>query len=71
MKTAYEFRKLILMDDATLHGGTSHSNETLEEFMIEINRSIHTPIEEVNKWLVECGIQPIKEQKDNFLSKEE
>lgn len=61
MKTAYDFRELILVDDNSPHGGTSHRNETLEEFMIEINRSIHTPIEEVNKWLVECGIQPIKE----------
>lgn len=62
MKTAYDFRELFLVDDNTPKGGTSHSNETLEEFMIEINRSIHTPIEEVNKWLVECGIQPIKEK---------
>ena len=61
MKTAYDFRELFLVDDDSPNGGTSHRNETLEEFMVEINRSIHTPIEEVNKWLVECGIQPIKE----------
>lgn len=60
MKTAYDFRELVLIDDATPYGGKSHSEETLEEFMIEINESIHTPIDEVNKWLVECGIQPIK-----------
>lgn len=59
-KTAYDFRNLVLTDNATPYGGKSHSGQTLEEFMIEINESIHTPIEKVNEWLVRCGIEPIE-----------
>lgn len=49
-----------LFDDSTPTGGTSHNDEHLDEFMEELQIPYGTPLEQVNKGLVECGILPVK-----------
>ena len=48
-----------LVDDDTLEGGIAHAGETLREFLDEVGLSYNTPVEKINKALVECGIEPI------------
>lgn len=50
-----------LVDDNTPYGGISHSQETLEEFLneLEIFEPYDIAIDEVNKLLVENGIEKI------------
>jgi hypothetical protein len=51
-----------LEDDDTPFGGTSHSKETLEEFLLECNIPLSKALTDtayVNKQLCQCGIKPI------------
>ena len=50
-----------LVDDNTPYGGISYSQETLEEFLneLEIFEPYDITIDEVNKLLVENGIEKI------------
>ena len=50
-----------LVDDSTPCGGISHTQETLEEFLneLEIFEPYEIAIDEVNKLLVENGIEKI------------
>lgn len=50
-----------LVDDKTLYGGTSHAQETLEEFLneLEIFEPYDISIDKVNRLLVENGIEKI------------
>lgn len=58
-----EILSTILIDDDTPYGGTSHSNETLEEFLNEAGyyKPFNLSITEINTMLVESGIRPLKE----------
>lgn len=60
----YFILKTLLEDDATPHGGTSKTNETLGEFTEEtgLPLNIIRDREELNHELVKCGIQPIKKE---------
>lgn len=49
-----------LEDDDTPYGGKSFIGETLRDFLIEIGKPVDSPMYKVNKWLVECGLKPIK-----------
>lgn len=53
-------RRIFLFDDETENGGTSHINETLDEFMESVGIHYGTDVETINSALKECGIQPIK-----------
>ena len=57
---------IVLTDDNTLLGGTSHSGETLQEFLEETNINVNTPLDKVNAALKECGIGPIDTTKVRF-----
>lgn len=59
MKTAQDFLDYELEDDATDFGGKSFSNETLRDFLEETETPFDTPMNEVNKILIQCGICPI------------
>ena len=49
-----------LYDDPTIsEGGISYQGETLEHFMDDVGLTKETPLDEINKTLQECGIQPI------------
>ena len=50
-----------LVDDNTPYGGISHSQETLEEFLneLEIFEPYEIAIDEVNRLLVKNGIEKI------------
>jgi hypothetical protein len=52
-------KSIRLFDDFSPHGGISHSNEHLNEFMEELRIPYGTPLENVNKALEECGIMPV------------
>lgn len=58
-----EILSTILTNDDTLLGGTSHSNETLEEFLNEAGyyKPFNLTITDINTMLVESGIRPLKE----------
>lgn len=49
-------RKIALEDDNTPNGGKSYANETLDDFVQEIQTS---SLQELNANLSECGIEPI------------
>lgn len=49
----------ILKDDNTPNGGTSHSKETLFEFLSETGISLDSTLGTINFTLTECGIFPI------------
>ena len=49
----------ILADDRTDKGGISFIGETLNDFLEENQMDRETPMEVVNKALVDCGIKPI------------
>lgn len=57
---------IVLTDDNTLLGGTSHSGETLQEFLEDTNINVNTPLDKVNIALKECGIAPIDTTKVRF-----
>ena len=60
MKISKKIAKTIeLHDDETETGGTAFLGETLYDFMMELQIPFSTPLEEINKGLVECGIKPI------------
>lgn len=50
-----------LVDDSTPYGGISHAQETLEEFLneLEIFEPYEIAIDEVNRLLVKNGIEKI------------
>ena len=50
-----------LVDDSTSYGGISHTQETLEEFLneLEIFEPYEIAIDEVNRLLVKNGIEKI------------
>ena len=49
-----------LKDDDTGTGGIAYEGETLSDFMESLQIPFCTPIEEVNDYLEECGIQRIE-----------
>ena len=59
MKKGEDYLDYILKDDETLNGGTSFNGETLRDFLDSVEIEYATPMEEINKALVECGIKPI------------
>ncbi len=50
---------VILKDDETATGGTSHAEETVEEFCEDVGFDKNTSIDVLNEGLAECGIKPI------------
>ena len=70
--TANEYLDVLLKDDKTETGGMSFMGETLKDFLDELEMDYNTPINEVNKALVDCGIEPImiEKQKRNKGLKE-
>ena len=56
---ANDYLDVVLKDDKTETGGTSFMGETLKDFLDELEIDYNTPIGDVNKTLVDCGIQPI------------
>lgn len=56
--TNEQMKKIVLCDDATERGGTSHSMETLYEFCEEAGL-LNVEHTEINAALVECGILPV------------
>lgn len=60
MKLAKDFLKYELIDDNTNFGGISYIGETLQNFIEEVGMNETDNMEDVNKALKECGIQPIK-----------
>ena len=61
--TANEYLDVLLKDDKTETGGMSFMGETLKDFLDELEMDYNTPINEVNKALVDCGIEPIMIEK--------
>jgi len=53
------FRNIVLEDDNTSFGGTSHAGETLGEFMDEVGLTEKDTFKTVNNALKECGIKPL------------
>ena len=56
---AKDFLDYKLKDDNTEFGGISHIGETLREFISEVGMSETCDIDDVNKALKVCGIEPI------------
>lgn len=57
-----EFGDLKLKEDAqSSYGGLSHSNETLSEFLDDLNPIEKLTIEDINLALSSCGILPIND----------
>lgn len=52
-------KSIKLYNDFTPTGGTTHSNEHLNEFMESLQIQYGSPLEEVNKTLKKCGIMPV------------
>lgn len=55
---------VMLVDDATATGGKANASETLAQFIADVNVDTFngndtTTLNEINKNLVECGIEPI------------
>lgn len=50
---------VILKDDETATGGTSHAEETVGEFCEETDINKNASFDELNEGLTECGIKPI------------
>lgn len=67
MKTI-NFLNLILKDDETLTGGTSFHNETLMNFLDEVEMNYSTDIEIVNGALMVSGILPISKENYDYTS---
>ena len=54
-----DFLDYKLKDDNTEFGGISYIGETLEDFIAEVGISETCSINDINKALKECGIEPI------------
>ena len=54
-----DFLDYELKDDNTEFGGISHVGETLGDFIAEVGMSETCDIDDINKILKECGIEPI------------
>lgn len=57
---ATEYLNYILEDDDESFGGTEFADETLKDFIESLEKPLDEPMSEVNLWLKECGIKPIK-----------
>ena len=55
-----DFLDYELKDDNTEFGGISYIGETLGDFIAEVGISETCDIDDVNKALTVCGIEPIK-----------
>ena len=51
---------IILIDDDTPTGGVSFHGETVHDFMMECDLDPDISLEEFNKILTACGIEPIE-----------
>ncbi len=64
------WRSILLVDDNSGKGGISFEGETLGDFMDEINGEIEIKsLEELNKALSSCGIEPIKSLTEGYNPK--
>ena len=62
MEFANPILQTVLEDDSSPTGGISFAGETLEDFIKEDEKLLYSymKVSELNKYLIECGIKPIK-----------
>ena len=58
--TAKDYLDCVLEDDTTPYGGVGFAGETLRDFLQEAELSEDAPMKNVNAYLHQCGIKPIK-----------
>lgn len=59
LKNIYQWEDIVLHDDDTEYGGTSHHNETLGNFITEAEKNDNITVKQLNTTLKKCGIQSI------------
>lgn len=59
-KELLQHLSVVLEDDNTENGGTSHNNETVMEFLLDLDDGIVTDLETLNLVLEACGIKQIE-----------
>src|SRR5699024_7418056 len=67
MKKLNNVLNTVLEDDNTANGGVSFKGETLKNFLDETGISYSASMEEINNALIECGIKPSIDEKQEEI----
>lgn len=58
--SAEKYLHIRLEDDDNSKGGKQFEEETLKDFLYDIDVPFNSPMYKVNYWLKQCGLKPIK-----------